>query len=443
MQLLVRSVFGAALAGLLFIMLATAAHFALGKERLGEVTREAFAAGALDFAAHWPEDYFTECVLLMTLHLRHDSLARDVVDTRWAVVSEQPCLVLRGMLEGKAVEPFSYASYAFASRHLGAIVASAMSIAQARQLYGALSYGSVVLLLFAAWRASPATAAIVLPLGLVLLFGFAQHLLGHNLAHSPGFFLGILGLAFLIGLPRSFQERNMRLLLFGFLGGVVACFDLLNGATPAMVCLAVGLNHLFYVAPHRGMDTKGYARFAAKEAAAVVACFILAYLAVTIPRVLLLTALYDPAVGGWQFWYRLKLRMGTDLGNGTSVGWWDVAMAIRGSRQQLTGDSKTAATVLLAASLIAWLGSFAAIGLALRRRMLQAGVLTTDVLVMAFAGSGIIVWFLLFPNHTVIHRFMTGRLIAIPAAYGFVAAALVLQFWRRSAREATMAAATR
>ena len=89
------------------------------------------------------------------------------------------------LVAGKEVEQQKpYVNYPYGSRFLEAIVLGIVDLRAAKILYSLLSYGSVLLLIWGAWRSSPETALMVSPIFVFLLFGFAQHLFG-QLARVP------------------------------------------------------------------------------------------------------------------------------------------------------------------------------------------------------------------------------------------------------------------
>jgi hypothetical protein len=148
-------------------------------------------------------------------------------------------------------EPLAGASanYPFGSRYLEALVLNVLDLRSAKSFYAFLSYASILILIAGAFRNSPSTALMVLPMGFFLLFGFSMHRFGHNLAHAPGFFVGFTALGVSLAARDRFRSSQARLMFLGFLGIVIGFFDLLHGSIPVVLSLAIVLNHLFYVAP--------------------------------------------------------------------------------------------------------------------------------------------------------------------------------------------------
>jgi hypothetical protein len=81
-------------------------------------------------------------------------------------------------------------------------------------------------------------------------------------------------------------------------------------------------------------------------------------------------------------------------------------------------------------SAAAWIFGFIAIAAVFLKRRMIPRDLATDLIIIFLAGGGIIFWYLVFPGHSLVHVSFMVRLIALPAAYGFIVANLAAQsFW--------------
>lgn len=407
---------GALLAIAAFIALATTSHFSLTQDRLAAAVREANMHGDLDWDANHNEDYFTECSLLMMERLRRGQLLHDIIDTRWALLDfGHPCETLKAMLDGKlkASSVYTYSAYPFAPRHLAAVAISLTGIGQAKNVYLAAAYASIIAFVAGAFLSFGRRALPLLPIGAVLILGFSLHRFGHNIAHSPGITIGLFGLALLAAAPRLFERQEIRFGYLTFLAGIVAVFDMFNGALLTTLSLTLVVNQLLY-------SESASWKIAIKQIAVIVVCFLFAYVAVTVPRLAALAFLYDADHSWTQYYARLMFRVGSDLGNGAHAGIPEIATALWSARFQLTPGGYIPATALLIASVVAWVAAL--IGAALNKPNDKCLV---DLAVLIIAAGGIGLWFALFPSHTVIHRLLSVRYLALPIGYGFAAVMLM------------------
>lgn len=283
------SALGIAAACVAVALFAVLSGFALSERRLTEIVRSAVAQNELEYAARTDEDFFTECALLEMQNLRRGGVLLGAFDTRFLMrAGEHPCDSLRTMMLGSAEEKaalpaaVSYYNYPFGSRHLEAFVLSVIDYGPATLLYRVLSYGSLALLFaILLWRA-PTTAIVLAPVPLLLIGASTLHRFGGNLAHAPGFFLGFIALATLVGARRFFNGVPARLGFAGALGVVAAYFDLLNGVIVTLLALTLLLNHFFHVTAER--EWPDYLARTAVQGVAIFACFLVAYLVVTASR---------------------------------------------------------------------------------------------------------------------------------------------------------------
>ena len=270
---------------------------------------------------------------------------------------------------------------------------------------------------------------MLLPVGLFLLLGFALHRFGHNLAHAPGFFVGFTGLGAFLGARDRFRRPENRVIFFGFLGTLVAFFDLMHGSIPIVLSLTILCNHFFYVVPAARRDADRspahYWRVALQQALIVFVCFGVAYGALTACRLVLLNAIVG--VGWQQYAVSLGLRLGNEI-PGRAIGLEDVIQKLWAARFQLSYGGFTPSTWGLFVALAAWVFTLCLLPLACWRRGSAAVVLLADLSIVALAAVGVLMWYRLFRQHTFIHVLFAVRMVAVPAALGVVAAGLVLRF---------------
>ncbi len=257
-----------------------------------------------------------------------------------------------------------------------------------------------------------------------------MHRFGHNLAHAPGFVLGFTALGVFLAGPDRFRNSAARVMFFGFLGVVIASFDLMHGSIPVVLSLAIVLNHLFYVAPALRTDSTlspgGYWLVALGEAAVICVCFVVAYGTLTAGRLLLLVPLAD----GNGSWHRYGVALGSRLGrevSGVVINPDDVIEKLWQTRFQLMPGGVTPSTWMLVVSLTAWIFTICLLPIASWRRDRAPLVLLADLSVIVLAAAGALAWYRLFRQHTFIHVLFVVRIVALPASFGLVAAALVVR----------------
>lgn len=426
------SAFGIAAALLLVALFGILSGFFLSHERLVQVARTALERGELPHTTPTNEDFFTECATLEMQYLRPPSLIFNVVDTRLVMPENgiHPCQMLRTMVTGSESEKNaarinaarSYPNYPYGSRHLEAIVLSFLEFQTARTVYLWLSYLSVLSLTWAAWRYSKHTASALLPLWLLLAFGFSLHFFGNNLAHAPGFIFGFLGLTIFLSAKQKLREFRARLFFFGALGVIVTYFDILTGAIPVVLSLSIVLNHFFRVEEELTFG-KAYWTRAILEGLAITACFIAGYVALTVVRLEILSI-----VGiNWHPYYfsDLMAKFGAERA-GQIIGLRDNILRLWLHRWQLTPGGARPATWLMMLSVASWMFALGALPALWFHDRKRAPAVTINLLVLIAAGSGMLAWYICFPAHTYQHVMFIVRTITLPVAYGMVAGVLVM-----------------
>jgi hypothetical protein len=407
-------------------------------DRAQSVVLHALATNSLLWNDRRDEDLFTECAMLQMQLLRPKDAWTAALDTRFLMRdSDHPCATLVRTVMRIDLESMpparSYFNYPYGPRHIEAAVLSLIRYPAAVNLYYALSYGSLALLLgVMLWR-DREFGILLSPLPIVLSLGFSLHLFGGNLAHAPGYILGWLELAaFVAALPwlRAFPRRVAVFIAIGFLA---AYTDLLAGVTPTLLALTIVLNHFFYV--HRRPER--YLQRTAVNALAICACFVLASLLLNGSRLALLAAQGVTADGHslfGTFWSNLMSKSATDIGLSAPLTIPVVLDRLWEARRQLTYGDELFATVLLGIGALSWL--VATILSAFATRTVQA-----DILILGAASLGIFLWFATLPAHTHVHALFMVRLLALPCAFGACAVMLLLAGNKRFVWPADRAAA--
>jgi len=404
----------------------------ISKARLTEAIKDGFSSGALSQLDRW-----VECTNLTMQFVRHDSVILNALDTRWTGAPRHTCDDLHALVAGPPYPfqlnpPTPYLSYPSGARHLLALPLSVSSLWTTMGLYRVLSYASVLALFLAAWRNSPRHAFLVVaPIAMLLMFAFEQHRYANNTLWAPGFFVGFLALSVFVAMRNWFQDRARRLGFFCFLGVIAGYFDTLHGVLPVHLSLTIVLDHFFYA--ERDEEIRGFA--AVRNALTIALCFIAAFALLTIVRLGLLQLVASDPV--WpNFFHRLSHRMSSVTGDNPAIGILDLIFKLWSERKEMTG-SRTSSTILLCAGASAWLLTLVSI-VVFRAKQKAAGLTAglgpavIGIFVLAMGSGVILVWYLFFKNHTLIHAWVMVRMLALPIAYGFAAWMLVIVHWRET-----------
>jgi hypothetical protein len=418
---IVAALFGLLLAYAFVISLSLASGFFLSTARLEAVLKEEFSQSALGSLSRF--DQWIECAILTMQLSRHEDVVLNALDTRWRSPQQHTCDEVQALLQGppykiKIAEPSSYVSYPFGARHLQSLMINIFSFSTTMAIYQLLTYASVVSLFIGAWRNSKRTASLVVsPIALALLFAFEQHRFGSNTPWAPGFFISFLILSMFLAVRELFWQREThRIALFCFLGTIAGYFDNLHGPLPVVLSLTIVLNHFFY-------SENGTWISALRSASIISACFVISYGLLTIIRLWPLGWLLSDPV--WmKFFFGLNSRMASSAGERT-IQITDLVHALWSERAQMTG-SAFISEVLLCIGILTWSFTIVMVVLAALGKLTWPAAKYTGIFVLAVATGGILLWYVLFPNHTLGHAWMMVRMLALPIAYGYAAFALAM-----------------
>ncbi|MEA2953341.1 MAG: hypothetical protein QOJ96_2861 [Alphaproteobacteria bacterium] len=416
---------------LLCAALAIGAGLFLSRDRLVQVTQQAFASGTLPHETRTGAN-FVDCTFLTMLYVRQENALLNAIDTKW-IDGSHPCEGLEILVNGGPevtkllATRFSYPNYPFGTRHLESLLLAMLDLDAAKTVCWLFSYVSVVTLLIGAWLNTPRLTLAILPISLFLFFAFAQRQFADSLGWAPGFASGFLALSVFLAAKQLFRDRGHRLVFFGFLGTMTAFFDNLNGPIPVVLSLSIVLNQLFYRSHCLDTENKDALKLywvnSIGDACAIFFCFFISYVALTVVRLPLLIAFVSES--NWQHYFReLFYRMG-DVMNDKPVYIMDLIRALWSLRTELTGN--VLSTWLLFGSAAAWILTICLLPILYRLRGRATLLLTADIFVIAIAAGGILAWYMAFKNHTIGHPWIMIRLVTLPASYGFVVLLLVVE----------------
>jgi len=392
--------FGFAIAFLVAALLALASGLVLTEDRTKSAIQESFASGFAgpDTTADW-----VECAALTMQLVRSKAVIRNALETRWIRPQTHTCDDLRRMVESPP-EGIPYINYAAGGLHLESVLLSFLPLSTINAVYSILSYVSIAAIFLGACYNSPRRAlTIAAPITLALAFCFAMPRWANNALWAPGFFIGFFLLGIFLAIPRFFASAGNRVAFYVFLGTLIAYFDQLHGPLPVILSLLIVLNYFFYEEPHQPWH------HVIGRCVLIATCFVLAFAMLTLLRLQMLALLTGDSP--WpQFWGSLSARLGDSADQLPSIGITDILRALWMYRVELTG-SAPASTALLASGALAW----------------GCAVATADresapgLVVLALASGGILLWYAVFPNHSIVHAWLMVRMLALPAAFGFAA----------------------
>jgi hypothetical protein len=225
---------------------------------------------------------------------------------------------------------------------------------------------------------------------------------------------------------------------FSMFGAIIGYLEVLSGSIPLLLALAVVFNRLILTTDLQRVDGEQRPMFfrSVGETVVIVACFISSIAFMLGAKFAILTTVLGVDV--MSFFRQLAVRTGSlatmQSGQRVDLGRLDGLAGVILSRGNMSAGGEMVGTALLVGGLACWL--FAVYGAASLAVRAQNRRPLADVLILLGGASIVILWYLMWPNHTLVHRWFMARIASAPAAIGFVAAILVaLAFYRaRTAR---------
>jgi hypothetical protein len=154
-----------------------------------------------------------------------------------------------------------------------------------------------------------------------------------------------------------------------------------------------------------------------------------AYGVLTAVRLSLLSTLAEGGLARYS--HGLALRL-SDQVEGREIHFRDVVQKLWLARFQLAPGGVDAATLGVFLAMAAWIHSLCLLPFLWWRRGSAALIVLADLAVITCASAGVLAWYRLFPQHTYIHVLFIVRIVALPASYGFVTAAILTRFLTES-----------
>lgn len=320
-----------------------------------------------------------------------------------------PCPILHKFIQGERApltDADYYHRYVFGNVALTALLLQGASIGDVRAVYGTLSFlAPFLLFLFAAWRLSrgrgeAATLGLAAVYGVLLTFAFGAQYYGQSLAHFPP---DILLSAYLWGvvlLGRRLEGLNALAAYNAVFGALTMYFEFLSGGAPmgASLVLAVAAAQALQARPRD--DVLDWTKLAV-AVGAYGAGFVTIYL---------LKQAVTAAVFGGDKLATSGSRLETWM---TGANPFQVYGRLYTYLNEIGGGSQWIGVVLVG-------GALAALSAALVKMIRARGAMPAH---WGFVAAALVVpvWYLLLPLHTYVHAWMMIRIVI-----GFMAASYFL-----------------
>jgi hypothetical protein len=431
------------------------------------VVKEKISQGFRDSAIQYPgvwdvndkrgADTFTDCLTLEVSVLYREKLATDTFDSHVyyfepARRNEPPhhaCTELYYVFSHpdleRAIAQRSYLRYWWGSAIAVRIALglSWLSVDDYRHLLQILSFAAVGIFIFSFFYSYGRTGIVFAPLFLSILFGYGMLTFGRSLAHAPEIIVGLLMLSAYGVADLPSRSRTVRAFWYGLLGSVCVYFDLLNGNVLAIeILLCCQLAAPFISKPPADATSGRSTAFhilkkLAENSAFVVTGGVLAIL-IRIAGYSFSshTGIID-VLSMWSadFSNRVSGNL-SDLYPGQDVkpSWRLLLVALKAKRHQpfLGMLGERAADAFYLVGIIAWLAILPLCRLLSRRHVRYAG----PVVGLLFPSLLVPAWYVVFKQHTIVHAWMTGRLISLFCGLGMsMALALVILAGQKSPRQ--------
>jgi hypothetical protein len=397
------------------------------KDRLLSVVSEANRKHLLDQQSNTDNDMFTECAMFYMAVERHVNIMANIFSTKFDMPKRHPCDGLRFLLEQHKNHDASAAlpditKYFYGARHIFSVLANQFSISQIRTAYFILSILSPLLLWSTFLIKSKLDFITISPLIISMLIGFDVGNMGGNIAHSPGFFLPIICLAGVVLWRNSLVDLRKRVFVYAVIASLTTYLDILHGPLPFILLVTILINHMLYH-PIGFAITNDRRWFF--EAVGLIVLFISVFVLLIILKLIAAAPFVNYNVF-YEFYEGLMYRLSSSLAGRKSLN-PDLKLITHSqvwSRLWFFRDlyffhSVIAATAYYLLAGFAWILTL--IILITHRVFKVALPCWREIVVLAIALSGIMVWYFEFVNHTYKHALFMGRLGIIPASAGAMA----------------------
>lgn len=392
-----------------------------------DAVREAFATGELVEKDYLKSDWrrgknqYNDCVVLqLAINPRESAMKKALAPALYVSrgLHSEVCRSLRLLVSNETASVGligdSYSRYWHGYVPLTSALLEIAEVGKIRQALRLFVFASLLALILAAARAGGAlrTAGISVGVTGMLFWGLPYY--GQGLSFAPGDAIVILGITAFIIARRTLQNVSKLVVYSAAYGSLVAYFDFLTGPLPTGACL------LFLFAYLAKFDERPQAKpsGAWKNAILALGTYTLgAVLTVAIKQLLVLATLGPDELR--TLVENAQLYTGFAEDRPLAMVYVSAFFNLFKYTPLLTYYSILGGVVLLLCFALAWA---VAAYLALRSGS-QTG--KSVFLAHVVGASGIMMWVLLMPTHTIIHGFMA-RMLMVPFALGWSALALLV-----------------
>jgi hypothetical protein len=463
---LIRAAGGIGIAAVMFLVavfglavLAEKSDTSIVKEKIAE----AFASSEIQYPGNWDIndkrgiDTWADCLALDVSILYHEQLLMDAFDSRVYLppvgAANVPLQVLVGRYNEMRYHTCDELFYVLSRPELAtstkeqsyfrywwgcgviariALGMTGLSVGGYRQLIQILSFVALGTFVSAFFLSYGRAALVFLPLFLSILLGYGMLTFGQSIAHAPEFIVGLFMLsAYGLGNVQR-RSRLARALWYSLLGSACAYFDLLNGNVLVIEILLCSQLTAPYVSRlMSGIDAETPEPTAIlKEIIEGSAYIILGgFLAVVIRVVGYSFASHTSILDAFSAWlsaftYRVSGTLdGLYPGKNVPPSLHRLFTALKGTRHMPFHGflGIRLADVFYSLGFLSW-ATVLPLYLALRKKNVPC---SGALLGFVSAACLVPVWFLLLEQHTIIHAYMTGRLMSLFFGLGMSLALLL------------------
>jgi hypothetical protein len=397
-------------------------------------------------------DTFTDCLVLQATILNHGRLWIDMFDTRvydtlfYHVRPEiHPCDALVDSFAGRPpASLYSYQRYWWGSATVARIALgmTGISIKSYRSMILTLSWSTVILTMLAFALSYGRASCVFLPLFISIGAGYCLLTMGQSIAQAPEFIVGLLLLSGYCVLRVQRFSLRARAALYSFLGGICVYFDLLDATVvliAILLCceltspyadLLLKFNRTRILPSYKALPREIAVNCSLVLIGGCIAIVlrILGYSIVSHTNLLQVAHAWTSSLS-----YRLSGSLGNESSINAHPSLYRLLLALKDARQDPFHGilNKHAADGFYVLGFAAW-----ALAIPLCWKLHRRGVPSTTVAAGFVIPAALVpVWYLVFEQHTIIHAWITGRLISLFCGLGMSLAVLMVWTFAGTASE--------
>lgn len=390
----------------------------VSSDRIFNVINEANIQSQLSQHENLNNNLFNECAMFQMEMDRFSSALKDIFATKFSMLTGHPCDSVRQILAGEVRSTSSdyTARYFYGARHIFSILSSKLTIPDIRKVYSFLSFLAPLLLLVSFAKKSRKHMILFSPLVLSMWLGFNLGNMSGNIAHAPGFFVSIIGISLLVYFHKHLLDRTLRLYAYALVASFAAYFDIMIGLLPFSLAMVILVNHFVF---NDQTNLKNPTRHNSAwfiDIIAISLLFILVYFFLIIIKLLVVKILFTD-YNLLHYLDTLQYRMSSeDISNESR---FTVFKVLWDNKEIYFYNSYFAASFYYISSLLAWLFVlYRSITFWVKYSSIPN---LKELTIFSYCSALVLIWYLIFFNHTVVHYQFMGKIAIIPASLGFMA----------------------